>query len=191
MQASYRYSSLRGNYEGLFRNDNEQNDPNITSLFDFISSPALADQFAVGLLPTDRKHQGKFYLSHSFPEYGFNLGIGTTTASGTPISRFEAHPAYLNPGEIPVGGRGAAGRTAVITSIDGHVDYTWNISERVRLRPNLDVFNILNQQSIFSVWCRTSSLLPTYPTPTSINRYPTQRHGPLVVISVRCMFGWR
>src|SRR5207302_6104781 len=48
MMASYRYSSPRGNYEGLFRNDNGQQDPNISSLFDFISSPAIADQLAVG-----------------------------------------------------------------------------------------------------------------------------------------------
>src|SRR5260370_23319450 len=32
--ASYVFSSLIGNYEGLFRNDNGQSDPNITSLFD-------------------------------------------------------------------------------------------------------------------------------------------------------------
>ena len=35
--ASYVYSSLIGNYEGLFRNDNGQSDPNITSLFDLVS----------------------------------------------------------------------------------------------------------------------------------------------------------
>jgi outer membrane receptor protein involved in Fe transport len=35
--ASYVYSSLIGNYEGLFRNDNGQSDPNMTSLFDLVS----------------------------------------------------------------------------------------------------------------------------------------------------------
>ena len=35
--ASYVFSSLIGNYEGLFRNDNGQSDPNITSLFDLVS----------------------------------------------------------------------------------------------------------------------------------------------------------
>ena len=33
--ASYRYSRLRGNYEGFFREDNGQSDPGITSLYDF------------------------------------------------------------------------------------------------------------------------------------------------------------
>ncbi len=151
MMASYRFSRLSGNYEGLFRNDNLQQDPNISSLFDFISSPALADQLAVGLLPSDQKHVGNFYLSHSFPEYGWNFGIGTRVGSGTPISRLAAHPAYLNTGEIPVGGRGAGGRTAVITTIDGHMDYTWNLSDRFRIKPTLDVFNLLNHQHVSSV----------------------------------------
>ena len=35
--ASYVYSSLIGNYEGLFRNDNGQATPNLTSLFDLVS----------------------------------------------------------------------------------------------------------------------------------------------------------
>ena len=35
MRANYRIAKLFGNYEGSFRNDNAQNDPNISSLFDF------------------------------------------------------------------------------------------------------------------------------------------------------------
>ena len=35
LMASYRWSKLKGNFEGFFRNDNGQSDPSITSLFDF------------------------------------------------------------------------------------------------------------------------------------------------------------
>src|ERR1043166_6732714 len=49
--ASYVYSSLIGNYEGLFRNDNGQSDPNITSLFDLVS--LLNGTY--GRLPNDRQ----------------------------------------------------------------------------------------------------------------------------------------
>ena len=35
LQTSYRYSRLRGTFEGFFRDDNGQSDPGITSLFDF------------------------------------------------------------------------------------------------------------------------------------------------------------
>ena len=54
--ASYVFSSLIGNYEGLFRNDNGQADPNITSLFDLVS--LLNNTY--GRLPNDRPHQFKF-----------------------------------------------------------------------------------------------------------------------------------
>jgi len=151
MMASYRFSRLSGNYEGLYRNDNGQNDPNISSMFDFITSPAIAGQYSRGLLPSDQKHVANFYLSHAFPEYGWNFGIGTRLASGTPITRLASHPAYLNAGELPVGGRGSAGRTAVITGIDGHADYTWTLSDKFRIKPNLDVFNILNHQHVQNV----------------------------------------
>ncbi|MGH9880667.1 MAG: TonB-dependent receptor domain-containing protein, partial [Pyrinomonadaceae bacterium] len=61
--ASYVYSSLIGNYEGLFRNDNGQSDPNITSLFDLVS--LLANTY--GRLPNDRPHQFKFNGSYQTP----------------------------------------------------------------------------------------------------------------------------
>src|SRR5215213_2968176 len=61
--ASYVFSSLIGNYEGLFRNDNGQSDPNITSLFDLQS--LLANTY--GRLPNDRPHQFKFNGSYRTP----------------------------------------------------------------------------------------------------------------------------
>ena len=35
LRANFRFAKLYGNYEGLFRNDNGQSDPGISSLFDF------------------------------------------------------------------------------------------------------------------------------------------------------------
>jgi hypothetical protein len=162
MMASYRYSRLSGNYEGLFLNDNFQRDPNHSTLFDFLPSPLDAGQMANGVLPTDQKHVANFYLSHSFPEYGWNLGVGSRLASGRPITALAANPAYFIPGDIPVNGRGTSGRTAVVTTIDGHVDYSWDASDRLRLRPTLDVFNIFNQQHIENVvqWVETAPGIP-------------------------------
>ena len=62
---SYVYSSLIGNYEGLFRNDNGQSDPNITSLFDLVS--LLANTY--GRLPNDSPHQFKFDGSYRFWDF--------------------------------------------------------------------------------------------------------------------------
>jgi len=47
---NYRIAKLLGNYEGSFRNDNGQNDPNISSLFDFTRGDfnLLGQQFVPG-----------------------------------------------------------------------------------------------------------------------------------------------
>ena len=64
--------------------------------------------------------------------------------TGTPISEFAAHPAYLNPGEVPIGGRGTLGRTQLDGSVDVHADYPIRTSEKTRLRLGMDLFNIAN-----------------------------------------------
>ena len=123
LTSNYRVAKFFGNYEGSFRNDNGQSDPNITSLFDFINSPALADQSKVGVLPTDRRHIINIYGNYMW-RAKWNFGLGNSTQSGTPISSFDAHPAYGNAGEIPVGGRGAFGPhgKTMWTSVSG---MTW------------------------------------------------------------------
>jgi hypothetical protein len=144
--ANYRLAKLFGNYEGLFRNDNGQSDPNITSLFDFVNSPAIADQFAVGVLPTDRRHIVNLYGNYMLGRH-INLGLGWVTQSGTPVSRFDAHPAYGNSGEIPVGGRGAYGRTPLQSYIDARASYELPLGEQRRLRFSADMFNIGSKQT--------------------------------------------
>jgi hypothetical protein len=100
MTINYRYAQLIGNYEGLFRNDNGQSDPNISSLFDFPNSPLMEGQFFSGFLNTDRTH-----VLNVFPYYrwasGFTIGGGMNWQSGTPRQPFLAHPSYQNAGEIP------------------------------------------------------------------------------------------
>ena len=39
----------------------------------------------------------------------------------------------------------------MITSIDGHADYTLFASDRFRIKPTLDVFNLLNHQHVQNV----------------------------------------
>lgn len=149
--ANYRLAKLFGNYEGLFRNDNGQSDPNITSLFDFANSPALADQFAVGVLPTDRRHIANFFGSYQFRQR-WNFGLGYQVQSGTPISKFIAHPAYANAGELPVGGRGAFGRTAVQNYFDAKIEYVMPLKgDRYKLKFATDMFNLFNRKTLTAV----------------------------------------
>ena len=155
--SNWRIATLKGNYEGHLRNDNGQTDPGISSLFDFIAGEFnfLGDQFAVGPLNTDRRHVINVYGSYAFSKTsaapslnGLNLGLGWHAESGLPISKFLAHPAYLNAGEIPVGGRGSLGRTAFYNRIDAHLDYGWKTSESTTLKFVGDFFNVFNSRTI-------------------------------------------
>jgi hypothetical protein len=154
---NWRIAKLEGNFEGHLRNDNGQTDPAISSLFDFTTGDfnLLGDQFAVGPLNTDRRHIINVYGSYSFSKErgfntlnGLNLGINTHMESGLPISEFNAHPIYLNAGEIPVGGRGKLGRTAFYTRFDLHADYALPFTEKNRLKIIADFFNVFNSTKV-------------------------------------------
>jgi Carboxypeptidase regulatory-like domain/TonB-dependent Receptor Plug Domain len=147
---SYVLSKLYGNFQGSFRGDNFQTDPNISSLFDFTNSDGvLTGQDTPGVLPTDRRHQFKLFGNYQWR--AFNLGLGWTPTSGTPISRLNDHPAYENAGEIPVGPRGALGRTSWALPFSLHGEYTKPITEKVRFKFVADFFNIFNQQQVVRV----------------------------------------
>lgn len=149
MRANYRWAQLWGNFEGAFRNDNGQTDPSISSLFDFTEGQfgLLGDQFKPGWLNTDRRHIANIYTSYVLGGerlQGMTFGLGVRVESGIPINDLKAHPVYLNAGEVPVGGRGALGRTSPDGSADLHVDYPFKISEKRRLRFGADLFNIFD-----------------------------------------------
>ena len=156
--SNVRFASLRGNFEGHFRNDNGQTDPAISSLFDFTEGEfnLLGDQTAVGPLNTDRTTVFNIYANYVFSKdsgfgrslAGLNLGFGLHGESGVPINEFLAHPVYNNQGEVPVGGRGSLGRTNWFTRLDLHADYRWNLSEKTRLVFIGDFFNVTNSQGV-------------------------------------------
>jgi len=155
--ANWRIAKLIGNFEGHFRNDNGQTDPAISSLFDFTAGDfnLLGDQFKAGPLNTDRRHVINIFGSYAFSKdrfgkslNGLNIGLGFHVETGVPISEFLAHPAYLNAGEIPSGGRGKLGRTDTYAKLDMHADYPWAINERYKLRFVADFFNVTNSTKI-------------------------------------------
>ncbi len=152
LRTNYRWSTLVGNYEGAFRNDNGQSDPSISSLFDFIAGDfgLLGNQFGVGFLNTDRRHIFNNFVSYTFSSSflkNLTLGTGVRVESGIPINDLKAHPAYQNAGEIPVGGRGSLGRTNADGQADVHADYFFKVSERQRIHFGADMFNITNQRT--------------------------------------------
>ena len=157
---NFRWGTLYGNYEGAYRNDNGQSDPGISSLFDFTPGKLnlLGDQFANGDLSTDRRTVGNLFLSYMVGSdtpflhkaRGLTVGTGLRGQSGVPLSFLGDHPIYLTQGEVPIGGRGAAGRTPSSLQLDMHLDYIVptpaRFSDRFKLKLAMDMFNVTNSQ---------------------------------------------
>jgi hypothetical protein len=157
---SYVLSKLYGNFQGSFRSDNGQQDPNISSMFDFTNSDGvLTGQDIPGVLPSDRRHQFKLFGNYMWRN--LNIGASWLPTSGTPITRLLDHPAYLNAGEIPTcpdgsvtctgGPRGQEGRTSWIFPVNLHADYTVKLGERARVKFVADLFNLFNEQAVIRV----------------------------------------
>jgi hypothetical protein len=156
LRANYRYAKLFGNYEGLYRNDNGQSDPSISSLYDFTNGVLglLGDQFVEGYLNTDRRQVGNLYGSYVVPTgfmRRFTAGIGLRGSAGTPISELGAHPVYTDSGEVPIGGRGTVGTEPSSYQLDLHADYPLQLGERYKVKFTFDTFNVTNSRSLTAV----------------------------------------
>jgi outer membrane receptor protein involved in Fe transport len=160
--ASYVFSSLIGNYEGLFRNDNGQSDPNITSLFDLVS--LLTNLY--GRLPNDRPHVFKFNGSYRTP-WKLVVSGNFYAQSGIPFNQLIPHPVYGNNegfavprgtaivpntgATVPGGSAGvesAVGstRSPFTTNLDLGAYMPIKLGENKELRFTADWFNVFNNQ---------------------------------------------
>jgi hypothetical protein len=180
IRANYRFAKLWGNYEGLFRNDNGQSDPGISSLFDFTQGIVglLGDQFTPGYLNTDRRNVANLYGSYTVPN-GFlrklTAGGGLRATTGTPISRLASHPVYQNVGEIPIGGRGTFGTLSTALQLDLHTAYPISIGDKGVVNLAFDGFNVTNSQFNRTVNQNIDTGFqagadPTFNSPTSFQR---------------------
>jgi hypothetical protein len=147
--ASYTYSSLRGNYPGLFKADTGQLDPNLTAMFDL--AELLSNQ--TGPLPQDIPHQFKLYGSYTFdfgPQLSVTAGGALRAESGVPVNFLGSHPLYGD-SEATVLPRGTGGRTPFNTKVDlkGALQYVVKPPYTVKL--SVDVLNVFNDQSVLGV----------------------------------------
>jgi len=164
--ASYRYSRLRGNFEGFYRDDNGQSDPGISSLYDFpTNDPSYAPFYAPlqggdirflgdhnGILPLDRPHAIKLYANRTWG--GFNLGTGVNLSSGKPLTPMAANPNYGSKGEIPTAARGSGiqtidgfmKRTPFESQVDLQAAYALQLGGERRVTLLADVFNLFNER---------------------------------------------
>jgi hypothetical protein len=167
MNASYRWSRLRGNFEGFYREDNGQSDPGISSLYDFPTNDPTYSSFygagngdirflgdANGILPLDRPHQAKLFGNYLFP-FGVNIGIGVNISSGKPLTPLDPNPYYQSGGEIPDAARGTGiqtvdgfkTRTPIQSQVDFQGAYHLKLGGRNRIALMADIFNLFNQQT--------------------------------------------
>ena len=168
--ASYRWSRLKGNFEGFYRDDNGQSDPGITSLYDFptndpsytaIGGPQFGYQGDIrflgqeGILPLDRTHQFKLFGNYAWP-MGLSLGVGYTVTSGKPLTGLAANPNYTNGGEIPTTPR-AAGiqtvdgfetRTPFVHELNAQAAYVIKAGGHKEITLLADVFNLFDTQIV-------------------------------------------
>ncbi|HEX8703792.1 MAG TPA: TonB-dependent receptor [Myxococcaceae bacterium] len=145
LQANYTWSRLWGNYSGLFRPENLQLAPNITSDFDLIS----LTENKTGLLLLDRTHQLKINGAREFPltpKLSMNLGLSYRGNSGTPLNVTAGHPIY-GPDFTFLLPRGAEGRLPFVHNIDTRLSANYRLTGGMVATVSLDVFNLFNFQA--------------------------------------------
>src|SRR5262249_8729263 len=120
---------------------------------------------------TDRRLVSNMFLSYTVgsdtPMFHFAKGlmtaIGVRGQSGVPLSYLGDHPIYSDPGEVPLGGRGAAGRTPASVQLDMKGEYTLPIHESKVLKLGLDAINVTNSQPIAAKVQYTQQTASGYP----------------------------
>lgn len=163
---SYRWSRLRGNFEGFYRDDNGQSDPGISSLYDFpTNDPTYSTYFPAegsiqylgqsGVLPLDRPEQVKVAGNYTFG-MGLNIGANLNLTSGKPLTPLAANPVYDSPGEITTEPRGSGiqtidgflTRTPFESQLDLQASWGMKVGARSKLTLVADIFNALNERRV-------------------------------------------
>ena len=149
LQANYTWSSLRGNYSGLFRPDNGQLAPNVTSDFDLLSMT----ENRVGPLPADRTHSFKLFGAREFvfsPKASVNLGLSYRSNSGAPLNVTGAQYIY-GVGFTYILPRGAGGRLPWVHNVDAQVAVNYKLGRGMLATLTVDSFNLFNFQAVTAV----------------------------------------
>lgn len=141
--ASYVYSKLEGNYDGVFQTSTGQLDPNINSAYDY----RYFMTNAYGWLSNDRRHTVKLDGSYVTP-FKLTVGLSTFFFTGTPLNAYGYSNGYRSY-EFYLVKRGSVGRTPNIYDADLHLGYAIPISV-AEFNVGLDVFNILNTQKVLA-----------------------------------------
>ncbi|MDQ2978995.1 MAG: TonB-dependent receptor, partial [Acidobacteriota bacterium] len=139
-QASYVFSSLRGNYDGEVREGRGQTDPGINADFDY----AAFNVNNYGKLFLDRPHNLRLDLSYTTP-FKLFVGLQAYVQSGAPLNK----QGYFNSGygaEVQLVERGSAKRLPATYEANLTLGYPIAIGP-VTVTLQAYVFNLLNRQT--------------------------------------------
>jgi hypothetical protein len=147
VHASYTYSRLIGNYEGLYQDHQDYFAPNGGNAYD--TQDLVLNQR--GPLPNDHPHSGRIdgYFTQPVGRGSVVFGLGFAARSGQPInyvSNLAGNGQIVN--LLP---RGAGGRTPPITQFDGKFSYRCPLTAKASIEAFLDVFNLFNQQAVLRI----------------------------------------
>jgi hypothetical protein len=157
-QASYLYSSLRGNYSGAIREASGQTDPGINADYDY-------NQFLVnayGKLELDRPHQFRVDAVYNAP-FGLTMGFQGYVRSGQPKNQLGYYNQFY-PDLLYLSQRGYAGREPTEYEVNLSLGYNLNVGP-VTITPQLYIFNVLNRQTETANDDGVNTVFGTY-TPT-------------------------
>ncbi len=158
---SYTYSKLYGNYSGLASSDevdaagNGRTSPNVNRYFDL---PELVydthGNQVLGRLATDRPNTFKAFASYQFHYWGMTTDVGGTQLiyQGTPISTILSEHVGGGGAEIYPEGRGDLGRTETFTQTDLVVNHLIKLTENVKLRFSMNVFNLFDERNVTNIF---------------------------------------
>jgi hypothetical protein len=160
-QASYSYSSVRGNYDGgVFEifTPIGQTDPGMTAAFDF-------PQFwhnAYGRLYLDRPHHARLDASYVMP-FGLAVGLGAFVSSGKPLNRKGYFSDDYGGTPIQLVPRGYEGRLPIVWEANLTLSYPFRVGlATVTLQGYVDqLFN--NQITLQTIEGYARGPRPGYP----------------------------
>lgn len=169
--ASYLYSKLEGNFDGLYAPfTNIGPDPNITAAYDyydfFTNGSDLSRRTNEGPLSNDRRHQFKVSGVY-FTPWKLSLGLSAYYRTGTPVTRYGYSDIYGRY-EFFLTRRGAEGRTPDTYEADIHMGYPLDVGP-VTVNFLLDVFNVLNTQRAVLIDQRWGFQEADNASPTPVN----------------------
>jgi hypothetical protein len=169
--ASYLYSKLDGNFDGLYAPfTNVGPDPNITAAYDyfdfFTNGSDLTRLTNEGPLSNDRRHQFKVSGLYQTP-WQLSVGLAAYYKSGTPVTRYGYSDIYGRY-EFFLTNRGAEGRTPSIYEADLHFGYPFEVGPAT-INVLLDVFNLLDAQRAILVDQRWGFQEADNSSPTPVN----------------------